>query len=140
MPLVLVAAWNNGRHRSSGEGYGFRIRSADRDYYFDRRWKEVKIYLPRMEKPISINIESDSFWESCRELRSSEIGRWLIANSFAPWPKGRPPRFKLRLKQPAVFEMSLDVEGFEWSTPPATAPCPDETRIASTHHSSSQGV
>lgn len=120
MPSILVAAWNNGRHRSSGAGYGFRIRSAEnRDRHFDRRWKEVKIYMPGMEKPISINIDNDSFWESCRELRSVDIGRWLIANSFAPWPKRRPPGFKLIPRKPAVFEMSLDAE---WSTRPATAP------------------
>lgn len=34
---------------------------------------------------------SPSFWRSCSELRSADIGRWLLGVQAAPWPKGSPP-------------------------------------------------
>jgi hypothetical protein len=32
-----------------------------------------------------------SFWRSCSELRSPDIGQWLLEAQVAPWPKGSPP-------------------------------------------------
>jgi hypothetical protein len=37
-----------------------------------------------------------SFWRSCPELRSAAIGRWLLRNHLAPWPRGLPPALVLR--------------------------------------------
>jgi hypothetical protein len=38
---------------------------------------------------------SASFWRACTELRSADVGRWLVAHRLAPWPKGAPPHLNL---------------------------------------------
>ena len=43
---------------------------------------------------VRVNL-SNSFWNRCEELRSSKIGKWMLDRSYAPWPKGDPPKFKL---------------------------------------------
>jgi hypothetical protein len=73
--------------------------------FFDRAWDQITVELDGdgwTQLPLS-----DSFWRTCSELRSAEIGRWLLRRRLAPWPKGRPPlvvldhvsgnRFKARL-------------------------------------------
>jgi len=45
---------------------------------------------PEVEAAMRYVAETD-FWRSSSELRSAEIGRWLIVNKLAPWPKGHPP-------------------------------------------------
>ena len=87
---MLATAWSNGRPSRSGSGYGLRFVDEDRDRHFDRRWTTVVLELdggPAVTAGIS-----DAFWRKCAELRSAEIGRWLLANQAAPWPKGSPPR------------------------------------------------
>lgn len=108
MSSLLVVAWNNGRHSSTGAGYGLKIRSAaERDRYFDRNWKAVEVHLPNWNQPIFVSIDNDSFWNKCPELRSAAIGRWLIDHSLAPWLKGCPPKLKLTVRQLGVFDVSL---------------------------------
>ena len=92
---MKVTAWNNGKHHSTGAGYGLKISAEDRDRYFDKRSETVKIRLPD-GKGIEVNVAKSSFWnETCRELISKELGLWLIAGGHAPWPKGHPPGFEL---------------------------------------------
>lgn len=108
MPSLSVVAWNNGRHSPTGAGYGLKIQSAaERDRYFDRNWKAVEVHLPDTNQPIFVSIDNDSFWDKCRELRSASIGRWLIEHSLAPWHKGCPPKFKLTVRRPGVFDVSF---------------------------------
>lgn len=86
-------------------GYGIKFREADRDRHFDIDWNEVVLELDGME-PALIPLSS-SFWRGCSELRSAEIGRWLLDQHAAPWRSGEPPgivvhhladnRFKARL-------------------------------------------
>ena len=93
---MKVTAWNNGEHRSSGAGYGIKISAEDRDLYFDKHSKTVRIRLPD-GKDIEVNVAKSSFWnETCRELISKELGLWLIDGGYAPWPKGHPPNFELK--------------------------------------------
>jgi hypothetical protein len=95
-PIINVTAWNNGMHMSTGAGYGIKIPLNDRDKYFKKDWKGVIIYLGNMENLIRVNIDKPSFWgNSCRELISVEIGKWLIENKLAPWGKGHPPKLQL---------------------------------------------
>jgi hypothetical protein len=86
---MQATAWNNGSHRPSGAGYGLRITIEDRDRFFDRRWEDAVIELGG-EETATVPL-SDSFWRSCGELRSAEIGRWLRRHDLAPWTKGNPP-------------------------------------------------
>jgi hypothetical protein len=51
------------------------------------------IQLPGQE-PATVTL-SQSFWRNCSELRSADIGRWLLRQGLAPWPRGKPPTFEL---------------------------------------------
>jgi hypothetical protein len=82
-------AWNNGSHSRSGSGYGIRIRIQDRDRFFEPGWDHVVLDLGG-EAAATVRI-SESFWRTCAELRSAEIGRWLLRRKVAPWPSGQPP-------------------------------------------------
>jgi hypothetical protein len=91
-----ATAWNNGRHHSTGAGYGFKIGAKDRDRYFQRSWSTVFVSLPEMNQEVEVNIAKPPFWSAtCRELISREFGRWLIKYGYAPWPSGVPPKFRL---------------------------------------------
>ena len=95
---MIVKAWNNGKHNPTGAGYGLKLRPADRDKYFDRQWKSVIVEIPHRSEWVEaeVNVSKKSFWNSrCRELINKEIGRWLIAQGLAPWPKRKPPRIEL---------------------------------------------
>lgn len=89
---MKVAAWNNGAFQPPGAGYGLRLKPVDRDQYFNRLWKEVILDLPN--GPTSLRVKlSATFWRDCPELRSTAIGRWLIAAGHRRWTSGKPPAF-----------------------------------------------
>jgi hypothetical protein len=101
-PEFEVVAWSNG-----GTGYGLKMSAVDRDTYLKREWGSVALYLPGRHQPTKVNVDKDSFWsQSCRELISKEVGAWLIDNGIAPWPKGKPPKFKLACRAaPGEFDV-----------------------------------
>lgn len=85
--------WHNGSSAAEPAGYGLKISAADRDRAFDREWTEVILELDGGgEATIAL---SPSFWRSCSELRSAEVGRWLLAQEAAPWPSQSPPGIAL---------------------------------------------
>ena len=84
---MKVTGWSNG-----GEVYGVRVSTVDRDAHFDRQWKSVTLRLDGRRVCVGI---TPSFWRCCTELRSKEIGEYMLANGLAPWPKGKPPIFDL---------------------------------------------
>ena len=107
---MRATGWNNGAWHASGAGYGIRISREDRDRHFDREWPDVEIALPsQVTATVSV---SKSFWNCCSELRSAEIGLWMISAGFAPW-QGNPPvmdlarvdkrRFRLTQLSPQDF-------------------------------------
>jgi len=103
---MQVTAWNNGKHHATGAGYGLKIGKDDRDRFFQKSWGSVLITLPGVGKEVELNINKVSFWnDSCRELISKDIGRWLIGRNYAPWPLGQPPSFNLHKKQGNHFEL-----------------------------------
>jgi hypothetical protein len=91
---MRVTAWNNGQHTPSGTGYGLRLDLGDRDRVFQRTWANVTLDLPNGVTGLLVKL-SGSFWRDCPELRSAEIGRWLIASGHRRWPRGSPPAFAL---------------------------------------------
>lgn len=103
---MITKAWNNGSHRASGAGYGLRISRVDRDRHFRRDWSRVTVRLPGQDKPVVVNL-TPSFWKNCTELRHKEIGRWLRASGFAPWPKGDPPAFEMENMGGNAFRVSV---------------------------------
>jgi hypothetical protein len=119
--VIIATAWNNGQHHRSGAGYGLKISVADRHRHFHRSWKSVQLLIPGAEAQISVNVDKASFWgESCRELISAKIGRWMIKGGLTPWPEGRPPKFELILVEPGVFALKrADVWSKRWVAPRA---------------------
>lgn len=106
-----VTGWSNGRRSTTGAGYGVRVRRADRDRYFDRDWSVVELVLGRDE--VVVVPVSPSFWRTCIELRSFEVGRWLLRHGLAPWPDRRPP--SLALTPVAAGRFKLERRSFEVS-------------------------
>ena len=103
--MMRATAWNNGSHLATGAGYGLRISETDRDYLFDRAWREVVFDLAgEVEATAPL---SESFWRTCSELRSAEIGRWLRRHNLAPWPRGRPPTFEITHVEGNRFAVEL---------------------------------
>ncbi|GAA1273963.1 hypothetical protein GCM10009677_28990 [Sphaerisporangium rubeum] len=86
---MRVTGWNNGSHHPNGSGYGLRVSKADRDRLFNPRWRIVILNLED-DQAVIVPV-APSFWRGCTELRSRDIGRWLIKRSLAPWPRGKPP-------------------------------------------------
>lgn len=87
---MLATAWSNGSPSRTGAGYGLKFTIEDRDRYFKPRWKTVVLELDGGHT-VGATL-SDAFWRNCAELRSAGIGKWLMANGAAPWPKGNPPQ------------------------------------------------
>jgi hypothetical protein len=87
---VRAVGWRGGTaDERSPAGYGIKFTPADRDRHFDPQWTSVILELadgPTIEVALT-----DSFWRSCSELRSADLGRWLLAARRAPWPKSAPP-------------------------------------------------
>ncbi len=104
---VQASGWHNGTPRSSGAGYGIRISKADRDRYFVPGWDNVRLEFPDGQR---VEVElTRSFWKPetvSAELRDAAIGRWLIAQGAAPWPKGSPPRLVLAALGPKCFSVT----------------------------------
>ena len=95
--------WSNGSPARSGSGYGIAISKTDRDRHFKRDLESVKIMLeggPRVTVKLT-----ESFWRSCSEFRSAEIGRWLLDRGLAPWPKGTPPQFHIEPAENGEFRV-----------------------------------
>jgi hypothetical protein len=101
---VLARAWSNGSPRSTGAGYGIRISIIDRDRVFDPGWPTIEIDLG-MLGCVTVAL-SDAFWRGCSELRSADIGRWLIGQGLAPWPKGGPPSLELTHVSDNMFKLT----------------------------------
>lgn len=104
---MRATAWNNGSHSASGAGYGIHISRADRDLHFRKAWEHAVLDLGG-EAEATVRL-TGSFWRSCTELRSAEIGRWFRRHGIAPWPTGRPPVLDVRAiggNRFAVFVLS----------------------------------
>lgn len=100
---MIVTGWSNGQ-----TGFGFKVTTRDRDQYFEKNWKSVIVHLPTNEI-VEVNIDKPSFWNGCRELISGRFGRWLHDNQYAPWPKGKPPKFELVPVSERAFQLKPEL-------------------------------
>jgi len=102
---MIGAGWNNGSaNEQTGSGYGIRISPEDRDKHFRSEWKSITLQL---EGGTTVEITlSQSFWGDCCELRSFVIGRWLLDQGLAPWPRRRPPKVRLERSGNGKFRLS----------------------------------
>jgi hypothetical protein len=92
---MRAVGWRGGTSEvDDPAGYGIKVTPTDRDRHFEREWAQVVVEL---EDWPSVVVElSPSFWRSCSELRSEEIGRWLLSQAAAPWAAGQAPGIALR--------------------------------------------
>ena len=107
---MIWAAWNNGKHHSSGAGYGLKVPVEDRDRHFNRSFGTVFVDLQGSGTSITVefNVNKDSFWnQECRELISKEFGRWMINAGIAPWPSRKPPKFVIDKTDKRHFILKL---------------------------------
>lgn len=102
---MIVTGWSSGSpNNKTGSGYGIRLSRQDRDRWFERQWPSVTLHIEG-RGTVDANLTS-SFWRRCTELRHKEIGRFLLANGLAPWPKGSPPRLRLERVKGRHFRLS----------------------------------
>ena len=89
-----ASAWKAGTSWKAGT-FGLRILDPgkNRERFFRSEWTAVTLHLTGVRRRIVEVSVSPSFWRSCPEMRSSEIGEWLHENGHAPWPKGQPRKF-----------------------------------------------
>lgn len=91
MDKILVSSWNDGKHDSRGNGYGIRVGKKNR-YLFE---KITEFELSIEDNKSFIIVLTLGFWNNCPEFRNINIGKWMIQNKFAPWEKGKNPKFTL---------------------------------------------
>jgi len=102
---MIVSGWHNGKaHNVTGSGYGIRIRREDRDNYFRKTWTSVAVELENGEV-VDLRL-SHSFWGRSRALWGKQVGKWMLARGFAPWPRGTPPKFRLEPAGDRRFRLS----------------------------------
>lgn len=90
---MYATAWSNGQDEKQPSGYGLKVSVRDRDRHFEQSWTSITLELPdgrESEIPLS-----PSFWRSCSELRSADVGRWLLDIGLAPWSANNPPGIAL---------------------------------------------
>ncbi len=61
-----------------------------------RTLQRVRIELPGYAAQPLCDV-SRTFWTTCPEFRSSEIGRWMTKRGDQPWPRGNPPTYEAEL-------------------------------------------
>ena len=87
-----LTGWNNGNGH-----FGLKIARRVRDRELGSlkvalgEGPYVTVVLPGIG-PVCVHI-TPSFWTTCSELRSAEIGAWMKRRGDAPWPRGHPPKY-----------------------------------------------
>jgi hypothetical protein len=101
---MLVHGWKNGRFDGRRPvALGVTVGQQFAEMFFDRSWDAVLVEIDGNAFRVKI---TNTFWTTCPELRSPEIGAWLRNKGLAPWPKGRPP--ELRLSPVGIRRFRLD--------------------------------
>lgn len=94
---MIVTAWNNGAHNRNGSGYGFKVKNADRDEFFQKEWEEIYLEIEGEPELIKADVHQDRFWSDAgKEITATAIGKWLRKNGMAPWHQGNPVTFELQ--------------------------------------------
>lgn len=91
---MQATGWRGGAGSPTEPGrYGLKISETDRANHFDPSWDHVIVELEGAG--VATAQVTETFWSTCPELRSAEIGRWLLDARAAPWGAGTPPRIIL---------------------------------------------
>ena len=90
--FLTLSGWKGGT-------YGFRVDADTRCRMFlplKDRLSSVQFVLPAHNLCPSCRI-TRTFWTTCPEFRSAEIGRWMEERGDMPWLSGHPPRYRAEL-------------------------------------------
>ena len=104
---MLAQGWHKQHPNDEPGGYGLRLSPGDRDRNFDSSWTSVDVELDG-GPTITVGL-NPSFWRTCSELRSEEIGQWLLDAKVAPWPMGDPPSVVIRVIEGNRFTARIHV-------------------------------
>ena len=88
---------------ATGAGFGIRIPIAARNETFDKSWKDVELSIDGKTCCVAI---TGGFWRDCPELRSKEIGLWLIRKKLSSRPKRKPHAVSMKHLEGNRFEVS----------------------------------
>ena len=100
--MIVLTGWQ-------GSTYGLRISKKDRDALL-RGLDKITLKLPlndgrAQSMELSLN---NSFWRSCPEFRSRDIGTWMKKRGDCPWRSRQTPKYRARVTG-SVIEI-VDVE------------------------------
>lgn len=104
MNPFVTSPWKNGsQNHITGAGFGIKIPLGIRSSIFKKAWKNVILVMDENEYEVEI---TPGFWNKCSEIRSKEIGKWLIKHDIDRWHRGHPPRIKIEHQGGNRFEVS----------------------------------
>ena len=98
-----------------GETTGFRVGRESKRRVFEpiqKTLRQVRIELPGHWEQPTCRI-TPTFWTTCPEFRSAEIGRWMLQLGHKPWRKGKPPRYEARFVE--MVDGTVTVRIVRWS-------------------------
>lgn len=108
---MVLTAWKGGASKNYG-GFGLTVNQADRDQLFQKEQKfiDLTLKIPHGQPhKVRVNIDKPSFWNNtCREMISTIIGKWMHDIGAAPWPKGKPPKFSARFSTASQITVSCN--------------------------------
>lgn len=89
--MIVLSGWR-------GATFGLRVSKKDRDALLHGLDK-ITLKLPlkggqTQSLEISLNV---SFWSSCPEFRSRDIGTWMKQRGDYPWRSRQTPKYRARV-------------------------------------------
>jgi len=91
--MFETTVWTNGKpNTNTGSGYGINIPLKIRRSIFQESWDSIELDLDGSIIHIPL---TNAFWNKCNEVRSPEIGKWLIKNNANTWRKGKPTKVEI---------------------------------------------
>ena len=100
-----TTVWSGGKvNNGTGSGYGINIPKRIRDEFFQKHWQNLELILDGSVISVSI---TPAFWSQCNEVRSPNIGLWLIENGAHEWVKGAPTKLRMSQEQGRRFRVEI---------------------------------
>lgn len=103
--MFETTVWTNGKPNIiTGSGYGINIPLKVRNTIFQKSWNNLELDLDGSIVYVPI---SNAFWRKCNEVRSPEVGKWLIKNNANTWIKGKPTKIEMTQVEGNRFKVSI---------------------------------
>ncbi len=96
--VFSVSVWPPGNRPNFGLSFG----RTNRRIYVNEEWPSISVALDGVFHEFEID---DQFWTTCPEIRGRAISLWLLEHDLVDWPKGHPPRLRMRCLGNRRFEV-----------------------------------